>query len=375
MKLKPLVLTVALLAVAAALVFWRRQAGAVAPAADARVGQPLVALATLQSFRGLQVVSGGQSVELTADAAGQRWTVPGYHGFPADFDKLVTLVESLRAAKFTRFVTAQPERLERLGFAGDRIELRDAAGQPLLTLQLGKNNESGGRFVRLNDEPKAYLSDLNVWLDPVAKNWARSQLLDVKPDAVAAVEFHFADAAPFAVKRSADTATWTAEGLPEGQELRATTIDSLVAQLTTLRFSETTEPTAPEAVAAREHAQTVVLTLKDGTAYTIATGRRPAPPAPAKAEPAPAATEPAAASAPAGGESPDEAAPAAAPKAGPVFAFISVNRADDPLNALMQQRAFEINEWAVSSLPANREALLQDKVAPPAAAPAPAPAQ
>lgn len=389
MNVKPLALVVALLALAAGIVFWRNHRPVADPSADPRVGQPLVAVETLGRLRGLQLVAGGQSVTLAADKDGQRWTVPDYHDLPADFGKLVTLVESLRGAKVGRFVTAQPERLERLGFAGDRIELRAADAQPLLTLHLGKNADSGGRFVRFGDEKKAYLVDLDAWLDGVAKNWAQTQLLDLKSDAVAALDFRFADGSALAAKRTADGAAWTSDGLPEGKELKGSTLDSLVTQLGALRFSETTETGAPDAVAAREHAQTVVVTLKDGTAYTVALGRRSAPPAPAaeaKAGVVSVATppvtigpdgKPQVVELPKEAQQPEPvAAPAAPPpQPGPVYAFIAANRETEPINALMQKRAFQVGEWILNSLPANREALLQDKPAPastPAAVPAPA---
>ena len=419
MKLKPLALVVAVLALAAGLVYWRGNAPVADPSADPRVGQPLVAADILGRIRGLRVVSGGQTVTLAADRDGQHWNVPDYYALPADFSKLVTLVESLRSAKVTRFVTALPEKIERLGFAGDLIELRDADAKPLLTLHLGKNAESGGRFVRLGDEKKAYLVELDTWLDAVAKNWVRSQLLDVKAPEVAALELRFADGTTLAAKRNADATAWTADGLPEGKELKAASVDSLVAQLASLRFTETSEPAAPDAVAAREHAQTVVVTLKDGTSYTIALGRRPAPPAPvAEAKPAAAPAKPGPISAttppvtigpngkvqvvtlpPAANEevrtqnaeaatpetepAPTEsgatpthasAKPAAAPapQPGPVYAFITANREADPINALMQKRAFQIGEWILNTLPTTREALLQDKPASPPSSAAPA---
>ncbi len=410
MNLKPLALVVALLALAAGIVFWRNHAPATDASADPRTGRPIVAADTLGALRGLRLVSGGQTLVLEADKDGRQWTVPGYFGFPADFDKLVSFVESLRSAKIARFVTARADRIERLGFSGDLIELLGADSKPLLTLHLGRNNDSGGRFVRFADEPKAYLAELDAWLDAVPKNWARSQLLDVKPADVAALELRFADGSTLAAKRNADSTAWTADALPEGKELKSADLDALVTQLATLRFTETAEPAAPDAVAAREHAQTVVLTLKDGTAYTVALGRRPAPSAPPaaanpesgvqKAEVAeakqPEATRPQPAiavsesspSSPADSESetadskletqnakPGAPAPAAP---GPVFVFIAANRDAAPINALMQKRAFQTNEWLLTSLPANRDALLQAKPTPPPAepnaAPTPAPA-
>ncbi|MFT3830298.1 MAG: DUF4340 domain-containing protein [Opitutaceae bacterium] len=402
MKLKPLALVVALLAIAAGIVFWRNHRTVADPSADPRVGQPLVAAEKLAALRGVRVVSGNQSALITADAAGGQWSVPDYFGLPADFGKLVTLIESLRSAKIARFVTAQPERLERLGFAGDLVELRGADAKSLLTLHLGKTNESGGRFVRFDDEQKAYLVDLEAWLDAVPKNWARSQLLDVKPENVASLEFRFADATTIVAKRNADATGWTADALPAGKALNASTIDATLAQLTALRFTDTTEPTAADAVAAREHAKSVVVTLKDGTSYTVALGRRPAPPTPATAAKSgsPASGTVSATTAPitigsdgkpqvveaAVSESepanqleipnpkPETAAAEPAPAPGPAFVFITSNRDGDPLNALMQKRAFQIGEWTLNSLPTDRGALLQDQPAPPPTAPAAVPA-
>ena len=102
MKLKPLLIVVALLGLASALVFWRSSVPVADPSADPRVGQPLVSRETLAAFHGLRLTSGGQSVVLTADRDGANWSVPDYYALPADFSKLVTLVESLRTAKTTR---------------------------------------------------------------------------------------------------------------------------------------------------------------------------------------------------------------------------------------------------------------------------------
>ena len=397
MKLKPLALVVALLALAAGFVFWRNHRPVADPSADPRVGQPLVTADTLGALRGVHLVSGAQSATIDTGPDAHHWTVPDYFDLPADFGKLVSFVDSLRSAKVTRFVTARPERLERLGFAGDRIELRGADSRPLLTLHLGKNHETGGRFLRFGDEQKAYLVELEAWLDAVPKNWARAQLLDVKPEDVASLEFRFSDEAPLLATRGDSAAGWTAADLPAGKTLNASTIDTALAQLTSLRFTETTEPAAPDATAAREHARSVVVTLKDGTSYTIALGRRPAPPVPAAAAKpvtpttgtVSATTPPVtigpdgkpqvvAAADPESGtadhpETPDpkpETAAAEPPPApGPAFVFITSNSDGDPLNALMQKRAFQIGEWTLNALPADRAALLQDQPTPPPPAP------
>jgi hypothetical protein len=409
MKLKSLALVVALLAAVSALVYWQQQRPVVDPGADPRVGQSLVARPVLEQVRGLSLTSEGKSVAIAADASGHAWTVPDYYGLPADFSKISAFIESLQTAKVTRFVTERPDRLERLGFGNDKIELRDATGKVLWNLVLGKNADTGGRFVRFGEEKKGYLADLNAWLDTAAKNWAQAQLLEVKPEDVAAMSVQFPDGSSLTAKRAESGTGWTAEGLPEGKELKTSTIDSLISQLTSLRFTETTEPAAPDAVAAREHPHSVVLTLKDGTAYTIALGRKPAPAPKTETQNAELGTqnaEPTSATTPAvtlgakgkpevvipppvvsapsaqalnpGTQNPKpetvagQPPPPPPPQPGPVFAFISANRADAPVNGSMQKRAFQVGEYVFTSLPAGRDALLQDK---PAAPPAPPPAK
>lgn len=395
MKLKPLLFVVVLLAALSAFVYWRQRSPAADPTVDPRVGQAIVTPETLAAVRSVAITGGDkQTVTLVADATGKQWTVTEYFGLPADFGKLVSTIESLRTAKIDRAIGSAAAQ-ERLGFAGEKIELKDAAGKTLATLVLGKTNDNGGRFLRFGEEKKSYLADLNAWIDATPKNWANAQLLSAKADDVAALEVKFADGSALAAKRTDDGKSWTADGLPAGQELKTSAIDSLLSQLTSLRFTETTATDAPEATDAKAHATTVALTLKNGTSYTVALGRRPAPPAPVAPAtvnaPISATTPPvgidgktgeilkpdvAATPAPLAPAAPAEpaAAPAPAPQPGPVYAFITANRAEEPINAIMQKRAFQIGEWTYTSLPANREALLQAQPVPPPAPAAVAPA-
>jgi hypothetical protein len=59
--------------------------------------------------------------------------------------------------------------------------------------------------------------------------------------------------------------------------------------------------------------------------------------------------------------------------AGPVFAYITHSEGSQPINALMQKRAFQIAEYSFTSLPQKAEDLFEP-IPPPPPAPAPAPA-
>ncbi|HVU33932.1 MAG TPA: DUF4340 domain-containing protein, partial [Opitutaceae bacterium] len=190
MKLRTLAISVVVLAIISAVVYVAQRPGP-PPSQDPRVGHPLADRAVIEKAAQLQVTDSGKTVTLTRQPDGS-WKDASYYDLPADFSKLSTFVGSLTDAKVERFVTANPERLERLEFKDTRIELLDSAKKPLWSVVLGKNAETGGgRFLKFGDENKAYLANLDAWIDSDPKNWANSELLNVKPDDVAKVEVEF----------------------------------------------------------------------------------------------------------------------------------------------------------------------------------------
>lgn len=345
MKLRNLALVVALLIAASVAVWFANRPDRHGPDRDPRVGQPLAKAAVLADAAGFTLTDGGQSVKLVR--ADDAWTVADYHDLPADFSKLTRLVQDLLSTKIDRFVTATPEKIERLGFGDTRIEFTNTDGAVLWAADLGRTADGGGRFLRFDGAPEAYLARLDTWLDPVAKNWADSALLDLKPADIARVELTFPEGDPVAVSRETAEAAFSADATPEGKELKTATITSLLNTLAGLRFTDTAATDAPDAVAAKAYARTVTLTTFDNQTVTIALGRRPAPP--------PEETENAA-----DAEDAEDAPAQPAPQPGPVFAFITHSDASSPINALMQKRAFQVGEFTHTNLPADRDALFQE---------------
>jgi hypothetical protein len=350
MKLKTLSIVAAVLAVAsiATWLFKQRDSG---PTADARVGQPLLAEDVVGRIGTIRLQSDGRTVALVDSGTdGSSWVVRDYHDMPVDFSKLTRFVTELRDARVLRFVSANPERIGRMEFGDASIEILDRSGATVWSAQLGKTPDGGGRFVRFPDSDRAYLTGLNTWLDTTAKNWADANLVSIKPEDVTAIELGFPDGDPLVLTRPDGTSSWKVEGLAEGETLKSSPVSSLLSSLGNLRFTETTALDAPEAVAAREHARTIKLTTADRT-YTIALGREPAPPAPPPPPP------------PSEGETAPPPPPA--PKAGPVFASVTTSVASDPVNSLMEKRAFQISEWTFTNLPADRSALIEAPPPPP----------
>ena len=377
MRLKTLVIAIAVLAVTSAAVFFLRRPSAPV-SSDARIGQTLVDQAMIEKAAKVRLTENGKSVTLARQTDG-TWRVTDYYGFPADFSKLSTFVSNLTDAKLQRLVTSSPERIARLEFKDTKIELLDASDKALWSVTLGKHAETGGgRFVRFADEQKAYLTNLSAWLDTTAKNWADTALLKLKPEDVAKVEFTFSNNAPVTFSRAKKEDPWTSEQTPANQQVKSGPIVSALSSLTGLRFSETVDLKDPAVAEAKPHERTVNLTTFDNKTISIALSRKPeekkpkAPSAVAASTSEPKSEPPAnEAKAPA-----DPAAPAAEKAAtepefetipaGPVFVSIKHSDASAPVNALMEKRAFQIYEYTFTSLPQKPEDLFEPAPAAPA---------
>ncbi len=382
MKLRTLALTIVVLAVLSGIVALIRDRRA-PTSADARVGRNLVDRSVVEKAAKLQISDQGKSVTLVRQGDGS-WRVATYFDLPADFQKLSRFVDDLTQATLQRLVTRSPERIARLEFKDTKIGLLDGSGKELWSVTLGKAAETGGRFVRFGNEPKAYLATLNTWVDADSKSWADTQLLNVKPEDIAKIELtlpsHGAGTPEetVVVSRPKKDAPWTADKTPPNEKLKTDRISSLLGSLAPLRFSDTTDPTDPRVAVARQHLRAFKLTTFDGTTYTVAIGRKPEekkvkPPTPAaggKAAPAtPGSASPLAKSGPAKPGTPPAPEFETIP-AGPAFAFVTSTDANAPINALMKQRAFEVADYVANPLPHTIAELFEP--APPAA-PSPAP--
>jgi len=117
----------------------------------------------------IRLTDQGKAVVLARQPDG-KWLVPSYYDLPADFTKLGRFIDDLATFKIQRLVTQNPGRLH--GWSSrirpSRCSIRRHA---LWTLTLGKDAEGGGRFVRFDDEKKAYLANLSLFIDSTPKNW------------------------------------------------------------------------------------------------------------------------------------------------------------------------------------------------------------
>ena len=389
MKLKTLVVTVLVLAALSLGVYIARRPEA-PKSTDPRINQPLADRAMIEKAQKIRISDAGKTVELVRQSDG-TWRDASYFDLPVDFNKLSGFVGNLTDAKLQRLVTTSADRIGRLEFKDTKIELLDAADKPLVTLVLGKNAEvGGGRYVRFGDEQKAYLTNLSAWLDTEAKNWANSELINLKADDVAKIEIPFAEGGPITVSRAKKEDPWTADKTPADQKVKADKISSVLSSVGNIRFSDTTAADDPNVAPAKANLRTFKLTTFDNKTITVAMGRKPEekklkPPAPAAdGKSGPAALGSVADLAkksekkegePAAGEEKKDDKPLAPEyetiPAGPVYVFITHSDASAPVNAAMQKRAYQVSEYTFTGLPQKPEELFEPA---PAASTTPPPA-
>ena len=388
MKLRTLIVYVVLLATLSGVV-WFINRPALPPSADPRLGQALLAPGTIEKAAKLRLSDQGKSVTVVRQSDG-TWRVPSYFDLPADFSKITGLIGNLTEAKLERLVTSNAERIARLEFKDTKIDLLDSADKEVWSVTLGKNPDAGGgRFVRFGAEQNAFLASLNAWLDTEPKNWANTELLNLKADDIAKIEIPFAEGGPITFSRAKKEDAWASDKTPAGQKVKADRISTLLGSLGSVRFSDTNDPTDPNFAAAKANERLFKVETFDHKIIKIGLGRKPAekklkPPAPssdgktgpaalgsiadlAKKDDKPKADD----------QKPEEPKPLAPEyetiPAGPVFVTISHGDGEKaPINALMAKRAFQISEYTFTGLPQKSDELFE--AAPPPPAPAAAPA-
>lgn len=363
MKLKTLIVTVLLLALASTAVYIARRP-APPPAADPRVGQPVLAANVAENAAKVRLSEAGSTVVLAQrDGA---WRNASYRDLPADTSKLAQLLNNLVETKVERLVTAKPERISRLEFRDSRIELLDTNEQIIASITLGKSaNVGAGRYLRYGEENKAYQANLNVWLDASAKNWTNTQLTALNPDDIAKIEATFPDelGTTLTFSRARKEDPWRAEPTPAGQRLLPDKINTVARTLATVRFMEATDPTEANAVAARPHERVFKLSTFDGKTTTYRVGRKPEekklkPPVPAPdGSTGPASLGSITDMAKQEGGASGEAAKPIAPEfetipAGPVFIRVASSDTSAAVNALMEKAAFQVADYVFTQLPA-----------------------
>ncbi len=364
MKIKSLVITVVVLAILSAAAYYltRNPPPAVA---DARVGKPIADQAVFNQLSKIRVLYNGTTVELVHQPDG-TWTIPAYYDMPVDFNKLTQLFAFFTQEKVQRLVTSNPDTIKRLGFDGNRITLFDAAGKEAWNIAIGKDSETGGKYLRFGDEPKAFHTTANLIFDADPSNWADTYLVNLKNEDVSRVEVDFpAENMTLVATRAKPTDPWVAQNAPAGRKLGENAITRILGADGVIRYQENLDLTDARVAEPRPEARNVKFTTFGGRTVEIHLARKPAEkvmkaPAPAGPEKAgPAAALGNITSEPKEPEGPASALASEEKPPGPLFITVKDSDPKSRVNALMQKRAFVVQDYVMTSLPQKLDEALE----------------
>lgn len=272
MKTKPLFIAICLLAVLAALASWLTSRDSAKPRAERLSGETFVEPAIVENAREIHLLGDSDETVVLRQEDG-RWILPEYFGLPADFDKLRRMTGSLLEAKIERFVTSNPDSLERLKLGQSAVRFVGANGDEW-TLETGDRGSSGGTFFKINGEDSAYLTTSSLYLDTRESNWPVKRPIELEEGDVARVELTL-DGEPLVFVREKKGDPYQLDGGKENETAKSSDVASLVRTLVTARFTEALEPDGADVQAAREHAAAFTIASFDGANYTLHVGRRP----------------------------------------------------------------------------------------------------
>lgn len=213
-----LALALAVLAVAA-LAWWLLDREA--PRADQAQALALPGLAErLETLDRIEVIGAGGKTLVDIGKRDGRWLMPGRDGWPANQREVGSALFRLGQARLLEAKTANPALHARLGVEdvaaadakGTRLRLSGGEGAAF-SLVVGNNHPAlGGSYVRIGDEPQAWLLDEDIAPARAAPDWLDRRLLDIPMARVDVIRVTPAAGRGFRLSRVDDR--FSLDGLP-----------------------------------------------------------------------------------------------------------------------------------------------------------------
>lgn len=171
----------------------------------------------------------------TIERAGDGWGIAELKDYPANFDKLKTLLVQLSELRYLEPKTADPQRFERLdlrdvtvkGAKSKKVTVKDKSGNVLAQGLVGKINEDlfgtgkGGVYMRVAGKPESWLVEGNVTTGSGPADWVSKDILDISGGAMKRLEILSPKGGRVVVGRKAPTdKNFTLADIPEGKRQR-----------------------------------------------------------------------------------------------------------------------------------------------------------
>jgi len=178
--------------------------------------------------------------QYTLEKKGDAWTIAEKGGYPIQFDKIREIINAIASFEIVEPKTSKPELYERLAVQdpksgssdpeaanATRVALRDATGQVLADVIVGKPNASGesmassSLFVRKNGEAQSYEVFGRATVGGTSTNWLDKEILKIPRERVRRVVTTHPDGERLEItKDERKDENFVAAEMPEGRELK-----------------------------------------------------------------------------------------------------------------------------------------------------------
>ena len=230
------------------------------------------------------------------------WQMPKRGGYPVDPAKVRALLLKLFDLRLSQRLPSNPDSLVKLGLTEEsiksgrgKISLSDAEGQTLAVVRLGQarkgQNEDqplggmlNGQYVRLGDDPVAYVMAAPLNLSFEVSSWIDANLVNVLPASVLSIsagklsgaervlEFDFVRAGE--PEKDTGFPSFRLKGdVPDGKSVQQTAVSQLRSALENLRTTDVFPQSAAEIADLKFDNSMAVRTLS-GLVYSVETGKK-----------------------------------------------------------------------------------------------------
>ena len=170
---------------------------------------------------------------------GGNWVLASADDYPADDSKITPLLDKLKEIKSNRLVTKTDSSHGRLKVADDDferlVELRLQDGTTH-KLYVGTSGGPSATHIRHEGQSEVYLTgELSMWdVNPQASSWIDTLYVTLPQTATLALKLENQNGTFEFVKEGEN---WTMQGLAENETFKASTLTSMLDQITSLRMS------------------------------------------------------------------------------------------------------------------------------------------
>jgi hypothetical protein len=212
----------------------------------------------------------------TGVAKGESFTIAEVHDYPAKNEAVNRLLRDLLDIGLEKEVGNSADLAKELEIDPPtdhttEVTLRNAAGEDMVRLRLGKNFTSGdSRYVRRLDQENApiYLTSAGVYLTTATDQLLDKELLDIAPSKVVRAE-----GKDFVLQAVEQNTTPVLTAIPSGKKEKTSETSKVRSALERLSFDQVYLADDPEV---RELAfeQALRVSLDDNTAYTLSLAKQ-----------------------------------------------------------------------------------------------------